>query len=144
MVITLLFVAALAPALDADLRAAAALPGEPSTVAAAALTKDGGPVLTIENGSAFDVVSKARRVVVIGKSEAAAATVVAMVRWFKSDRAAAALRKQWALSALPLAVFDASDTRSLPRWLTFQAADVVVEVGDGDGVDALAPALRSA
>src|SRR5262249_46129392 len=58
--------------------------------------------------------------------------VVAAVGWCKTEPAAAALRDQSQLSALPLAAFDPADTKSLAisRWMTFQAPDAVVEVDE--------------
>jgi unsaturated rhamnogalacturonyl hydrolase len=136
MVSTLLVIALLgaAPSIDADLRAIAALPGEPSIIAAAGLTKDDTAILSIENAGAFDPASTKRRAVVVGTTATTAAAVIGMVRWFKTDEAAAALRDQWMLSALPLADFDPSDTKStaMSRWMRFQAADVFIEVTDGD------------
>jgi unsaturated rhamnogalacturonyl hydrolase len=119
------------PALDSEIRAVAALPGEPRIVSAAGVRKDDTPVLTLENPDAFDPGSTKRRVVVYssGASDAATAAVVAMVRWFKSA-APQQLRDEWVVSALPAATFDAADTTSMTRWMTFQAPDVLVEVTD--------------
>ena len=50
------------------------------------------------------------------------------MRWFKT-RAPRAVRDRWAVSALPSASFEDADKLSLPRWLTFQAPDLVVTVG---------------
>lgn len=127
--------AAAAPALDTELRAVAALPGEPSSVAAAGLTKDDAPILTLENPFAFDRASTKKRVVVFGTSEQTAAVVLGMVRWFKTDPAAAALRARVDLSVLPQAAFDPADQKAvaMTRWITFQAPDAVIEVDD-DGV----------
>jgi hypothetical protein len=119
------------PALDSEIRAVAALPGEPRIVSAAGVRKDETPVLTLENPDAFDPGSTKRRVVVYssGASDDATAAVVAMVRWFKSA-APQQFRDEWVLSALPAATFDAADTTSMTRWMTFQAPDVLVEVTD--------------
>jgi unsaturated rhamnogalacturonyl hydrolase len=123
----------LAPSLEAEIRAIAALPGEPSVVSAAGLTKADAPILTIENRSAFDVADRHRRLVMVGGSggpgddAASAATVVELVRWFKQS-APAALRREWIVSALPARTFDESDVASYSRWMTFQAPDVVLEV----------------
>src|SRR5262249_9843841 len=128
MVAALLVATALAaPSLEADLRAVAALPGEPSVVAAAGLTPDDMPVLTLGHGSALDAASKKRHAVIVGSDETTAGAVIDMVRWFKRD-APRQLRDQWMVSALPFAAFGAADTKSLARWMTFQAADVVVEI----------------
>jgi len=131
MMTTLLLTAALAATLEADLRSIAALPGEPNRVAAAGVARDETAILTIENDAAFDPASTRRRLVLIGAPDGdprAADAVVAAVRWFKT-RAPASVRREWTVSALPSAQFDASDTQSLPRWITFQAPDLVVTVG---------------
>jgi unsaturated rhamnogalacturonyl hydrolase len=132
--------AALAAPTEADLRAVAALPGEPSVVAAAGLTKDDAPILTLENRSAFDAASTKRRVVLFGTSDAAAAVVIATARWFKTDPAAAALRQQAELSVLPLAAFDLADSKgaAITRWMMFQAPDAIVELDD-DGAHPIGP-----
>src|SRR5215470_17554160 len=132
MISAFILSAALAASLADDLKAVAALPGEPSMVAAAGLTKDDAPILTLENGSAFDTASARKRIVIFGTSDATASAVIAAVRWFKTDPAAAALRDQTQLSALPLAAFDPADTKGLAisRWMTFQAPDAVVEVDE--------------
>lgn len=127
-----LAVAAFFATIADDLRSVAALRGEPSTVAAAALTRDDAPILTIENSSAFDPASPKRRAVVFGATDSTAAAVLALVRWFKTDPAASTLRNEWELSAMPMASFDPADTKgvALTRWITFQAPDVVIEVVD--------------
>lgn len=133
MVSALLLFAAIAAVSDAEIRAVAALPGEPSMVAAAGLTREEAPILTLENPSAFDASSRKRRAVVFGTSDATAAAVLGMVRWFKTDSAAAPLRQQWELSALPHAAFDPADAPASPamtRWMLFQAADAIIEVDD--------------
>jgi hypothetical protein len=132
MVALLLSAAITAAPYEADLEAVAALPGEPHTVAAAGVRQDETPILTLENPDAFDDRSPKRRVVVFssGASDAAADAVVRMARWFKRD-APRQVRDQWALSALPAATFDAADTKSFARWMTFQAPDVAIEVTDG-------------
>jgi hypothetical protein len=109
-------------------------------IAAAGLTRDDAPIMTIENGSAFDPASTKKRAVVFGTSDTTATAVLGMVRWFKTDPAAAALRDQWEVSALPLAAFDPGDTKGLAmtRWVTFQAPDAVIEVDD-DGVHPIGP-----
>jgi unsaturated rhamnogalacturonyl hydrolase len=126
------FALANAATLESDLRAAAALAGEPRTVSAAGLTKDERPILTLENAEAFDPLEKLRAVIyAAGGSQRAGAAVVDMVRWIKTS-APAALRDQWVVSALPSAEFDPADAKSFERWLRFQAPDVVVEVVDDD------------
>lgn len=125
-------VAMLAAALDADLRAVAALPGEPRTVSAAGLTAADAPILSIENNGAFDPASPRRRLVVVGgfgASASGAQAVVDLVRWLKRD-APPALRRQWIASAVPAAAFEPADAASLERWVAFQAPDLLVEVRD--------------
>lgn len=132
---TLILWTALAAALpiDAQIRAVAALRGEPSMVSAAGETRDETPILTLENAGAFDPSAAARRLVLIASSdgERSAEAVLASVRWFKT-RAPSAERRAWTISALPSRQFDAADTKSLMRWLTFQAPDLVVTIGDED------------
>ncbi len=126
----LLLSAALAAAapFEADVRAAAALPGEPHVVSAAGVTRDETSVLTIENETAFDPSDRRLRVVLVGAPGGDARPVIDAVRWFKT-RAPRTLRARWALSALPLAAFEAADNLSLARWITFQAPDLVVTIG---------------
>lgn len=109
---------------SSELEQVAKLPGEPSIIAAAGMTKDERPILTLENRSAFDPASKQRRVVVRG----AAATDV--VRWMKT-KAPAKLRREWLVSALPSA--EELDETSMKRWITFQAADIVVDIDASNG-----------
>jgi len=115
--------------LETDIRSIAALPGEPSTVAAAALTHDGRLLLTLENPWAFDPSSSRRRAALLAGSsdESGAAAVLDMARWFKTS-APPVLREQWALSVLSSAEAGPSDRQALERWLRFQAPDVVIEV----------------
>jgi unsaturated rhamnogalacturonyl hydrolase len=121
-------------ALESNITAVAALPGEPRTVSAAGLTRDDESILTIENPSAFDPAVAQRRLALVGSNDPLAAdAVVAAVRWFKTS-APVRIRRQWTVSALPLARFAPSDKQSLARWLTFQAPDLIVEVGAGGAV----------
>src|SRR6516164_6943242 len=122
----------LAANLAADLTQIAGLPGEPSLVSAAGVTKDDQPILTIENRSAFDPTDAKRRAVLVGPAS------VEMVRWFKTS-APRELRDRWAVSALPSA--DGLDGASKQRWIVFQAADVVVDAVEGRS---LAEELRTA
>src|SRR5262245_13779623 len=116
--------------LEADVAAVAALPGQPQTVSAAGLAADETRILTLENPSAFDpAVGKARLVLVGSADPLAADAVVAAVRWLKTA-APRSIRDRWIVSALPQPRFRPEDTQSLPRWLTFQAPDLVVVVGD--------------
>jgi len=131
MIASLLMVGALATTLDADLRAIAAVGGEPSRVSAAGVTRDEAPILTLENADAFDPAATRRRLVLVGGLDGdtrSADAVIGAVRWFKS-RARSAIRREWTISALPSAQFDANDKQSLARWVTFQAPDLVVTVG---------------
>ena len=117
--------------LETEIRAVAALPGEPRIVSAAGVTRDETPILTIENPGALDPAATKRRLVLVGAAgEGNAEAVVAAVRWFKTS-APRSLRQQWTISALPAASFEPADTQSLPRWITFQAPDLVVTVGGG-------------
>jgi unsaturated rhamnogalacturonyl hydrolase len=54
-----------------------------------------------------------------------------MVRWFKTV-APQQLRDQWSISALPSAAFDPADSKSLDRWMVFQAPDLAIEIVDAD------------
>ena len=114
---------------DGDaVRAVAALPGEPRIVAAAGVTRDEAPIVTIENPGAFDPADAKRRVVLIGAPSGDPAAAIDLVRWFKT-RAPRSTRSRWILSALPLAQFDDADKQSVLRWTTFQAPDLVVTIG---------------
>jgi len=133
MITTLLLTAALAFPLEDNLRALAAIAGEPNRIGAAGITRDEMPILTIENGAAFDPAATRRRLVLIGGLDGdarSADAVVAAVRWFKT-RASSVTRRQWTISALPSAHFDPADKLSLTRWITFQAPDLVVTIGGG-------------
>src|SRR5439155_13579271 len=66
MIAALLIIGAVSTTLDADLRAVAAVAGEPSRVSAAGITRDESPVLTLENAEAFDPAATKRRVVLVG------------------------------------------------------------------------------
>jgi hypothetical protein len=129
-------IAAAAP-FETELRAVAALPGEPHVVSAAGVTRDEAPILSLENPSAFDPADRRLRVVLVGAPSGDPQAVVNAVRWFK-QQAPRTIRSRWTLSALPSAAFDDADTRSLERWLRFQAPDLIVTVGSL-AVDAAAP-----
>jgi hypothetical protein len=162
--------AAAAPApLDADLKALAALPGEPSRLSAAGITRAETPLVTLENPSAFDPASTHLRVVLVGGLDGdprAAEAVIAAVRWLKRD-APRAIRDRWSVSALPMADPDGHararafsfppakgfyedpeqpESRYVWRWVAYQSPDLVVEIrGDGAAADApgsLTAALR--
>ena len=130
----LIYAITVAAALRPQLEAIAKLPGEPSVVSAAGITRDGDPILTVENGSAFDTGARKRRVVIVGSGDddRVAAAVIAAVRWLKTD-APANLRQEWVVSAMPAAGLDRVDPQSLTRWVTFQVPDPVIGVGDGGG-----------
>jgi hypothetical protein len=121
---------AIAATLRPQLDALAKLPGEPSVVSAAGQTKAEDPILTIENASAFDVVERKRRLVIVGSGsdDRVAAVVIAAVRWMKTE-APADIRRQWLISAMPAAASDPADPQGLKRWVTFQVPDLLVGVG---------------
>jgi unsaturated rhamnogalacturonyl hydrolase len=123
---------AAAATLRPQLDAIAKLPGEPSMVSAAGITRNEDPILTIENGSAFDGPGRKRRVVIVGSGndDRVVNAVIAAVRWMKTD-APADLRQDWVVSAMPAAGLDRADPQSLTRWVTFQVPDLVIGVGDG-------------
>jgi unsaturated rhamnogalacturonyl hydrolase len=154
--------AAAAIASDAELKALAALPGEPRIVSAAGITRADTPLLTIENGSAFDPASAKLRLVIIGGLDGdsrGAQAVVDAVRWLKRG-APKKLRDRWLVSALPMADPDGHarakaftfppvkgfyedpeqpESRYVWRWLAYQVPDLVIEIrgtatgGDGEG-----------
>jgi len=109
--------------LEAEIRAVAALPGEPRIVSAAGVTRDETPILTLENPDALDPAAVKRRLVLVGSAGGdSAEAIVAAVKWFKTS-APRTLRQQWTVSALPSASFEPADALSLPRWITFQAPE---------------------
>ena len=142
-------------------QAVAELPGAPSIVAAAGLTRTNERLLTLEE--AGGVSDRAMRLVIVGGLDGTAESaevVLEALHWFKTD-APAALRRAWSITALPCAdpqrcstvspatglaaggaqVFppeggfynhDASpESRYLWRWVAFQAPDLVLEVRSG-------------
>jgi unsaturated rhamnogalacturonyl hydrolase len=122
---------AVAATLRPQLEAVAKLSGEPSVVSAAGITRNEDPILTIENGSAFEAVEKRkRRLVIVGSrnDDRAADSVIAAVRWMKTD-APADIRQNWVVSAMPDIGSDPADPQSLKRWVTFQAPDLLLSVG---------------
>jgi len=147
--------------LDADLRALAALPGEPRLVSAAGVTRGETPLLTIENPSAFDPASTRLRLVLVGGLDGdahGAAAVMAAVRWMKHD-APKRIRDGWVVSALPMADPDGHartrpfqfpplkgfyedqeqpESRYVWRWVAYQAPDLVIEFR-GDAAGGAAP-----
>jgi unsaturated rhamnogalacturonyl hydrolase len=146
MLCALLVTAALT-AIETDLRAIAALSGEPSVVSAGGITRRDTPLATLENPSPFEPAARAKRLVLIGGldgDEATARSVVEAVRWIKSG-APAAVRRSWIVSAMPFARPDADapplvfppekgffddpqspESRYVWRWLSYQAPDHVV------------------
>jgi len=93
------------------------------------VTRDETPILTLENPDALDPAATKRRLVLVGSAGGdSAEAIVAAVKWFKTS-APRTLRQQWTVSALPSASFEPADALSLPRWITFQAPDLVVTVG---------------
>ena len=156
--------------LDADIRAVAALPGEPTIVSAGGVTRSETPLLTIENPSAFDPASTKLRLVIVGGldgDEKGTRAALDAVRWMKSG-APKRIRDRWTVSALPMADPDGRgrvkpyqfppargfyedpeqpESRYVWRWVAYQAPDLVVEIrGDTSGAetpDSLTAALRA-
>jgi unsaturated rhamnogalacturonyl hydrolase len=146
MLTAFLFAAAVAGDIETDLRAVAAVAGEPHVVSAGGITRRDTVLSTLENSSAFDPPTVARRLVLIGGlegDEASARAVVDAVRWFKAD-APAGIRRSWIVSAMPLARPDSGaaplafppekgffddaqspESRYVWRWLSYQAPDHV-------------------
>ena len=117
-----------------QLDAVAKLPGEPQIVSAAGITKSEEPLLTIENTGAFEAASTRRRLVIIGSAgdETAAQAVIEAVRWLKTS-APQDIKTRWIVSAMPMTAADPTEPGALTRWITFQAPDLVVEVGNTGG-----------
>jgi unsaturated rhamnogalacturonyl hydrolase len=128
---SILLSAVLAATLQPQLDAVAKLPGEPQTVSAAGITKAEEPILTIENAGAFELASTKRRLVLVGSAgdEAAAQAVIDAVRWLKTS-APANITLRWVVSAMPMSALDPTEPGALTRWVTFQAPDLIVEVGN--------------
>ena len=88
------------------LDALAARPGEPRIVSAAGVTRDGAPLLTLENPWPFAVLRPERRIVLVGGLDgdpaAAARIVLDAVRWFKTEAPERA-RARWTVSPVPMA-----------------------------------------
>ena len=85
------------------LQTVAALPGAPSSVAAAGLTRANERLLTLEHTRS--VGDQARRLVIVGGLDGtpeSAQAVLEALRWFKSD-APDVLRRAWTITALPCA-----------------------------------------
>lgn len=164
MMMALSCISAVAGQIDGDITDSvgevAALPGEPSSLTAAGLTRSEARILTIEDSSLVD--SPKRRLVIVGGLDGAsesARSVIAAIRWFKTV-APPSLRRDWVIAALPCAfplhcfadqgstgatlpdvVFPPKDgfyndetapeIRYVWRWVAFQAADLVLEVRSG-------------
>ena len=113
MIAAALVVSMTAVAIQADLAAVAKLPGEPSLVSAAGITKAEDPILTIENTSAFDLAPGKRRLVIVGvgNDDRVADAVITAVRWMKTD-APGEIRQQWVVSAMPAAASDPADPQA--------------------------------
>ena len=127
-----------AAALQAPLEAVAKLPGEPSVVSAAGMNKAEEPVLTIEHRVAADAAGPRRRLVIVGRADIDGSTeaVLAAVRWLKTA-APKPIRDGWIVSAMPAIPPDPADAKSVSRWVTFQAPDLIVSMSgtlDVDGV----------
>jgi hypothetical protein len=84
-------------------RAVAALPGNPSIVAAAGLTRNNERLLSLE--SAGGLRNPERRLVIVGGLDGTAESAQAVLealQWFKTD-APATLQRTWAITAVPCA-----------------------------------------
>ncbi len=128
---TILLSAILAAAtLQPQLDALARLPGEPQIVSAAGIAKSEEPILTIENAGAFDPAPAKRRLVILGSAgdETAGQAVIDAVRWLKTS-APDSIKTRWIVSAMPMTAPDPTEAGALTRWVTFQAPDLIVEVG---------------
>ena len=164
MMMALSCISAVAGQIDGDITDSvgevAALPGEPSSLTAAGLTRSEARILTIEDSSLVD--SPKRRLVIVGGLDGAsesARSVIAAIRWFKTV-APPSLRRDWVIAALPCAFPShcfadqgstgatlpdvvippkdgfyndetAPEIRYVWRWVAFQAADLVLEVRSG-------------
>jgi rhamnogalacturonyl hydrolase YesR len=136
-----------------EIAGVAALSGEPDKVSAAGVTRTGQRITTIEDGSAFDTSSNARRrLVVVADNDSAARAALAAIRWFKTA-APRSLRDRWSISAVLLSYgtdatpvqqlefppakgfFDhpeQPESRYLWRWAVYQAPDVLLQIRGGD------------
>jgi hypothetical protein len=149
----------IAASTESDIRALAALPGEPRTVSGAGITRSETPILTIENASAFDPASTRLRVVIVGGldgDERGARAAIDAVRWLKVE-APKSIRERWVVSALPMADPDGHararafafppdkgfyddpqqpESRYVWRWVAYQVPDLLIEFrGDAAGAD---------
>ena len=147
--------------LEPRITAVATLPGDPRIVSAAGITRTESPLLTIENGAAFDPTANTLRLVIVGGLDGDARdadAVLAAVKWIKSD-APVATRARWIVSALPMADADGHaranafqfppakgfyedpeqpESRYVWRWAAYQAPDFLIEIRN-DGAAAAAP-----
>jgi len=152
-------------ALRSKLESVAALPGQPSVVSAAGITRSEVPLLTIENVSAYDVTSSKLRLVLVGGLDGnpdSAHLALDAVSWFKRD-ASHRDRERWEVSVLPVAnpsanemsdatfppeegFFDHPDRpedRYVWRWVSYQVPDLVVEVVAGTELRVLSSSVGS-
>jgi unsaturated rhamnogalacturonyl hydrolase len=156
-----------AASIDADLRALAALPGEPQIVSAAGITRNDTPLSTIENRSAFDPASSRLRLVIVAGldgDERGARAALDAVRWLKRS-APKTIRERWTVSVLPMADPDGRarekpfafpptkgfyddaqqpESRYVWRWVTYQAPDLVLELRGATAVSEAADSLTAA
>src|SRR5688572_30249514 len=83
-----------------DVRAVAALRGEPEHASAAGVTRTASRLLTIENVDPFNPATRSRRrLVIVADNDRAALATLAAIRWFKTN-APRNLRDGWAISAV--------------------------------------------
>lgn len=113
---------------------------QPGTVrSAVGVTRDGAPIAAILTAGDFQYETKKIRVLVTGEPGA----VTRAAEWFFTDRAAAGLRKRFALSAVPFAVSgtfppqgEAYNSAANPeamylwRWIGMHAPDYVIVAGN--------------
>jgi hypothetical protein len=107
-------------------------------VSAAGVNQAEEPVLTIEHRVSADAIDSRHRLVIVGRADSDGSTEAALaaLRWLKTD-APRAIRDAWLVSAMPAVPADPLDPKSVSRWVTFQAPDLVVAIGgtlDLDGV----------
>jgi unsaturated rhamnogalacturonyl hydrolase len=143
-----------------ELQSVAGLTGEPRHISAAGVTRTGQRIITLENSSAFDPSTTARRrVVVVADNDRAVLATLAAIRWFKTA-APRNVRDQWALSAVLLSYendatpaqqlefppakgfFDhpeQPESRYLWRWVAYQAPDLVLQIRGGDVMSSSTP-----
>lgn len=135
----------------------ARLQGEPHALTAGGVTRRETPLWTIENAGPFETATLRRRLVIVGGLDGnieSARAALAVVRWFKTN-APSSYRRDWSVSALPLADPDANaalrsaafpptrgffddpeqpETRYVWRWVEYQAPDLVLEIRAADAL----------